>query len=897
MFIEAGGTAEVQPERIRIVAVLANDVLDASAELKTAFQNLDHAAAAEQLGISTEVVAWCTEDSRADFYRESPHALIEALRREYQPDAIIGVFWGRFGAASGLALGEQEAERVAAQWSGKDHPRVLLYFYEKDPAAKDETWQFVREFKRLFGSRWKQLWWDYKKRTVGRKTPRQDELSELVPDHLLPLARKRSAELRARAATTGQPVRRVEAIPVLKFEVPPGWEQITTQKLEDFRRHLHDRTMLAHEDAELYFNGAPPSWETTVSESVPRRQKVWELKTEMAAAAYDERLRITLLIGPGGEGKSTILRQLAVELAETCPGVYVIVRKRRGGALSEAFVRRLLREEGSFVIVSDDAQEVSEEIYDAAMLVYQEPRRNVQFLLASKTLDWLWQSRVPPFAKWKRDFGGYFNKVEIRGLELHDAEEVVKKWQEAGTLGLLAGIPEEDRARFLYDLAREEQSARPHEGSFLGALLRARKGEGASFRSYVEDLLDRLAERTTSRGKKLQDAFAYIAALHADAYLADPNDDLQCPPLFKRILQHALSCATLDELEDEVIAPLADEAATSASENFVTVRHYAIAEAAKEILSAKYPQKFTRDIYTELLRAALTAYHTHREISNDEIAPWNKMPQFYFRHHQTDLALRLAEVAAQAQPSDQYPLSMWADLCREMDDYEGAVKVFRDRYELVARDRRDKGLYYEWGVAEGLYGNGCFAIWLQAIALSDAPPERHSGDAPPIMRLSGLSLALLKMYDKASDARNVKFYDPNHADVFLRAAAAAAQLGLDQSARGGSSDRFDSKEVKRSERNLNNNRQFAADKGIHDVEKEEAFALILDGIRLAWELRGKDDGQELRGKDGSRVLAPIPDTLLPVNALHFGKLKSALGVKGEPKQTNSISTIDHRRPI
>lgn len=896
---EVRGAAGFQIEKIRIVVALANDVLDARADLETGFANLDRVADSESLRVSTEVVAWCTEDSRPDFYRESPHALVEAIRREYQPDAIIGIFWSRFGANSlGSTLNEQEATRLAALWGGKDHPRVLLYFNEKDPAAKDETWQFVREFKRLFGSEWKHLWWDYKRRSVGRKTPRRDELSELVSDHLLPLARKRSSELQARAAATGRQERRVEAIPVLKFALPPGWEQITTQKLEGFRRRLRDSTTLKREDAEAYFNGTPPNWDIALSESVPRRQKVWDLKKEIVEAAYDERLRITLLVGPGGEGKSTILQQLAVELAETCPGVYVIVRNKRGGALGEPFVRQLLNEKGSFVIVSDDAQEVSDGIYDVAMLVRQDSRHNVQFLLASKTIDWLWQRGAPPFVRWERDFGGRdFEKVVIRGLDSDDAEEFAKKWKEAGTLGELAKVPEADRAQYLCDLAQEEQGKRPNEGSLLGALLRARKGEGVSFQAYVEDLLGRLAQRPISRGKKLQDAFAYIAALHADAYLADPEDKLQCPPLFKPVLQRALSCETPDELEDKVITPLADEAATSTSEKLVMARHYAIAEVAKEILSAQNPLKFARDIYADLLRAALTAYHQHKQLKDDEITPWHRMPQFYFRHHQTDLALHLAEVAAHEQPGDPYPLSMWADLCRELKEYARAVNVFRDHYELVELKRRDKGLYYEWGVSEGLYGNDGFAVWLKAIALSDTPPERHSGDAPPIMRLSGISTSLLEMHKKTSDTGNDKFRDSNHAAVFLRAAAAAAQLGLDERARKDSSARFNSAEIKRSERHLNDTRRFALNKGIRDVGKEEAFDLVLDGIQLAWELRDKDDGQEVRDKDGRRVLAPLPDTLSPVNARHFGKLRATLGVKDEPKQTDAASSIDHRRPV
>src|ERR1051325_1737475 len=128
------------------------------------------------------------------------------------------------------------------------------------------------------------------------------------------------------------------------MNLPKGWEHITTQKLNEYRNELQGGTKLEKVEAVDYFDGEAPTWKIAVSENVPRREAVGKLVTAISEAADAERLRVTLLRGPGGEGKSTILQQAVVDLVSGNSGVQVIWHSIRDARLEDSLIRRLPKE-------------------------------------------------------------------------------------------------------------------------------------------------------------------------------------------------------------------------------------------------------------------------------------------------------------------------------------------------------------------------------------------------------------------------------------------------------------------------------------------------------------------------------------------------------------------------
>lgn len=178
----------------------------------------------------------------------------------------------------------------------------------------------------------------------------------------------------------------------LAVDLPEGWVSINPDFVDSLRRRLESGHRIKNDEANNYFNGVAPSWRIAVSESIPRRVWVERLQKRVALAAAEERSRVTLLIGPGGEGKSTILQQLAVDIVSKSPEVHVIWHSVKNAPLAELMIHKLLQAQGRFVIISDDAEFIANDVFDGVRFMHNHPRANIQFVLASRSTDWIWAS-------------------------------------------------------------------------------------------------------------------------------------------------------------------------------------------------------------------------------------------------------------------------------------------------------------------------------------------------------------------------------------------------------------------------------------------------------------------------------------------------------------------------
>ena len=160
----------------------------------------------------------------------------------------------------------------------------------------------------------------------------------------------------------------------------------------------------------------------------------------------------------------------------------VAVRRTLAGGLSQRRGRGVRQENGGndlpkdrqhWLIASDDADLIADDVYRIAFGLQSEGRGDVHFLLSARHTDWRSTKITPP--QWERMSG--YHEEELRGLDDEDAARVVDAWtayHEKG-LGRLAGLSREEAVKQLVAETRSEKSR--EDGAFLGALLRLRFGE------------------------------------------------------------------------------------------------------------------------------------------------------------------------------------------------------------------------------------------------------------------------------------------------------------------------------------------------------------------------------------------------------------------------------------
>lgn len=582
----------------------------------------------------------------------------------------------------------------------------------------------------------------------------------------------------------------------MNITLPEGWVFITDEFLKDCYEEL------TTDEAIAYFDGSQPTWKESISDRVPQREIVHELQKALDDGRRAKRRQLTLLLGAGGEGKSTALRQIVGNLFKSDSYQRILWHDDPSTPLisdGSDFLQTLISSNEKWLIASDEADIISQDVFEVVRVLREKLRHNVHFLLSCRDTDW--KAQNADRFEWSQYIYVHPSPPKIlRGLTLEDANLIIEAWDYYGERGLgkLVGMDTLAAASRLVEQARKESQTYSADGSFLGAMLRVRIGE--AIQDHVKTILNRLdARKIPNSDRSLLDAFAHIAALHAE----------NIPLLTKSVLARSLDCP-LEEVRSRIIHPLGEEAAISTYSFYVLTRHRAIAEVAKKILQDVYGKDFT-EICVKLVRASREAYDNDELETDTVITHWNQLPTTFFNREDIEenrsLGIRLAQVLVEAQPKDPFPVVNLANLYRKSGQRERAVKVFREKFEKVDPDR---AYYHEWGTAEGSSGNHNLAVLLSSISLADGVREKRRDPKRTMMSLSGLATSFSELFDDTNDER------------FVKACAATAQLGLQ------------SNPDERATRNLERNKSKCVGK-VGEFDNKEAFKLFTDGLRLACE--------------------------------------------------------------
>lgn len=482
------------------------------------------------------------------------------------------------------------------------------------------------------------------------------------------------------------------AKPQNQIKIPDGWILIDNSFLNA------SKSVLTQEDLLVFFDGRVPNWKYTTSDLIPKRSIVYELKHDLEASAKALSTSFYLLLGAGGEGKSTVIQQVIYELLRSEDEWNILWHEDLETPLEKSFLSGLPKSSGSWLIVSDEADAIVENIFQSVNFLHRQGRNYVHFLACCRDTDWLAAggNKLP----WRE----YINFVEkrLRGLSFEDALLIVESWGKCGQegLGQLNDLSEEEAARRLSEAARSEENIES-EGAFLGAMLRLRLG--GTLKSRVKAFLYRLQNRKSPDGTTLLDAFAFIAIPHSYNILC----------LSKSLLAEVLNCK-LSKIKQYYLGPLGDEAAAVSAGQFILTRHRAIAEATLEVLE----ESFYIDTDEILIQLVETACYTSRNkrVFIPELKKWRYLSSFFFNRGNEELGIRLAQAALKADQSKFFLVHL-ARLLRGAGQAELSLELFENFHSTTSDEGR--AFCTEWAMAAAVEERYCTSIYLMAVAISD----------------------------------------------------------------------------------------------------------------------------------------------------------------------------------
>ena len=517
-----------------------------------------------------------------------------------------------------------------------------------------------------------------------------------------------------------------------------GWECIDAEYIEKLDKSVDDDLIIN------YFNGRVPNWRIALCRDVPRREVVRKVFTHINS--YTEGCGTYMILGAGGEGKTTALLQIIEKATKADEGWRVLFHRVDTSRLNKKMLDGL-SEKYNWIIASDDADLIADDIYDMADYLNLKNKNHIHFLLASRLTDW---RKTSVAAKFIQKSSGYF-EFKLTGINRGDAKLIVEAWakhKERG-LGLLAGFSKEDAIDKLLEESKSETSQ--NDGALLGALLRLRIGD--QMKSYVKKMLDKLYDFSTQNTEEpsLFYAFVCIAAMHAENMLF----------LSKTVLANTMGIG-LGELRSKIVYPLGEEAAADVAGEMVFTRHRAIAETATDILrqSTQYNIDLD-DVYVDLAESAERAFNDGNYVTN--LAGWRlNLAEHFYGKGNIQLTIRILQAILKVTHKRAYLQVKLSKYFRLADLPEQSVQVLSEGYAAS----NDRILLTEWAYAEHATGNYAIAICLFYVSLSDQADNKLLDIDDVIISINGFVDTCFTLYNKTKKNQfaegacvGLEFYD------------------------------------------------------------------------------------------------------------------------------------------
>ncbi|MGU5738647.1 P-loop NTPase [Aeromonas caviae] len=560
------------------------------------------------------------------------------------------------------------------------------------------------------------------------------------------------------------------------WQAPAGWEVLNKEKLISLQREI------STEEAERFFDGAEADWALAQSPKIGRRTQVSGLASHFIDYQSQERPLVVHLTGPGGEGKSMILRQTLVAILEQNDGHRILWHTEDATTFPPESIPNL--PEGPWIIATDAADMSAASIHGSLKALKQARRTDIKFLLCSRDSDWRASGAEQLYWNQHSDY-----RVQmISGLSEEDAGLIAASWSAFEGDNTRSGGTIHEQGQALFEATRKEAAI--SEGALLGGILAIRYGVG--LRGHIANLLDRLRTYPLESGGSLYEAFAYIALMHAE------NLDFLSRPVLAKVL----NCDP-KELGRQVIVPLAKEAAANGGTILLT-RHRRIADMAISIIHEDYGEDVTTR-FVDLAKAAKNARRDYGFVP--ELHRWDfELPE-HLIGKEPEASVRIAQALLAEDPENLKLTVNAARIYREAGDPENGIDLLR-----CFSGKPGRGFWYEWGTCAGNTGDASSSAVLAAFELTDQvllSPDIKSSTVV----LSGLGRAFSDLRRQFGDSR------------FAMAGSSSAWLGLKLP--------YDAKASRfyQIHKNEADAQGLSAPKDLHD-----ALSQLKEGILAAWEV-------------------------------------------------------------
>lgn len=472
-----------------------------------------------------------------------------------------------------------------------------------------------------------------------------------------------------------------------------------------------------------YFDGRHPSWVDVVSGRAAARQ----ISEDVAKSLHSNNPKpIILLEGPTGEGKSTILRQVALRLVER--GQDLVLWADAGGTIDAQEVLGLTAIHRRIVVLMDDADLRVKEIRALYSEARARNRGDITLLLAARDTDW----QRSTFRFGMSIPNSDLDRRLVSGMSEDDAARIVSSWSDFGPAGLgrlVEVTSSAERAQRLYKASLEYGSS-----ALLGAMLATRYGIG--FREHIRELLARLERVELPSGGSLLDAYLVIC--------------LQTSLSLEHVRIEHLSWFTqlsVPETLSLVIGRLGREAAAERHGDEVVPRHTRIAQVACELAS-----EFGRDlgdIQSRLVGSVVKNVKGQKWTSEILSVVYSGQ-----RLEDESLAIRSVDAAAQADPIQLRLTCSQVGVYRKFGHFALASRTCDTAWKSIDNTEDTKialrPFLREWARAEGQQNRWKTSSALNACSLLDIPGIEDLDYNNACRAMSGLAVSIqaLNLDDK-----------------------------------------------------------------------------------------------------------------------------------------------------
>lgn len=542
-------------------------------------------------------------------------------------------------------------------------------------------------------------------------------------------------------------LRRASPIAVASSTVSPlaGWEFIDSS-------YLGALPPLRPEEIIRFFDGATPTLRHAACADIPTRAVGKEIVQRLADAQAEKSCcSFQLIRAAGGEGKTTLILQAAAAAAKS--GIWNVLWRPapRTGLPLEHILS--LDPAKDWLIVADDAENLINDLSEAARLLHEAGRFNVHFLIAARDIDWRY------FKGDRQSWGAWLKRhpdILLRELSKDDANMLVGAWQNYGADGLraLASLPCTDKqVTALLDAVHDAAVTR-NEGSLFGGLLTVRF-EPDGLRSHVVSMLTRLKTRQIKGSERnLFDALVYVAAFHS----------VGIQGIEENVLADLVGVPR-EWVQTLVVSPLGEEAAAVRNAGYILTRHSKVAAAIVDSANRFFDVNLA-EVWVQIIRQVIAC---DRELRLDMrwfsqavlIGPrlQRELPEQLPKDLRNNIAIAAAQTSQECKTEWLGCTVNLGKTYRNAGDLPAASQLFRDSLPKAQNkvDFHDviRGYWYEWGMAESSTedegSHRASDAWLQGLSLADhLRPAPISADRAKLS-FAGLGVAFGKLAESQPD--------------------------------------------------------------------------------------------------------------------------------------------------